>query len=79
MVDLVLPFAVFTSADTPPDVINELATILLYAERVESVQQLYRNDYGTKDEYMKTPGDLMPWYNSMITKFKKLTDGIKVD
>ncbi len=75
---MVLPFALFVAADTPSDVIAELATILLRAERVDSVQRLYKSDFGTKDDYMKIQGDLMPWYNAMVKKFEKLTKGISV-
>lgn len=71
-------FAVFVPVKMTQEKINELQYILLKAEKHESVQVLYKNDYATKDSYMKTPGDLSAWYNTTIKQFEKYTRGINV-
>lgn len=71
-------FAVFVPKDMSQDKVRELQQILLKAEKHESVQQLYKNDYASKDQYMQIPNDLITWYNSTIKQFEKYTNGIVV-
>lgn len=71
-------FAIYVPKQMPNEQVKELQAILLKAEKHESVQQLYKNDYTSKDAYMRNPADLTEWYNSTIRQFKSLTSGIKV-
>lgn len=78
MEDLVGIFAIYVPKDMPAAQVTELQSILLKAEKHESVQALYRRDYNYKDGYMNAPADLTPWYNRTIKQFEGYTRGIKV-
>ena len=78
MEDLVGTFVIYAPKDMPAAQVSELQTILLRAEKHESVQTLYKRDFTYKDSSMSVPGDLMPWYTRTIKQFEGYTKGIKV-
>lgn len=71
-------FAVFVPIGMGQDKVNEIQHILLKAEKHESVQILYRNDYASKENYMQVSNDLNSWYHTTIKQFEKYTRGINV-
>lgn len=78
MVNLSTIFAIYVNRQMPESTVKELQTILLKAEKHESVQRLYKSDYTSKDAFMQNPSDLTEWYNETIKQFRGLTVGIKV-
>jgi tripartite-type tricarboxylate transporter receptor subunit TctC len=79
MEELVSSFAIYVPKDMPTPQVTELQTILLRAEKHESVQVLYRRDYNYKDSSMNVPGDLTTWYSRTVKQFEVFTKGIKVN
>jgi tripartite-type tricarboxylate transporter receptor subunit TctC len=79
MENLGFVFAIYVPNQLPNETIKELQTILLKAEKHESVQKLYQSDYATKDAFMQSPNDLTDWYKATIEQFKVLTNGIKLN
>ena len=71
-------FAFYVPAATPQAVVDELQQIFLKAEKVETVQKLYRTDFATKEAYMQNPGDLTKWYADTTKRFEYYTKGIEV-
>lgn len=71
-------FAIYAPREMPTHQVSEIQTILLRAEKHESVQTLYRRDYTYKDSSMSVPGDLTAWYTHTIKQFEGYTKGIKV-
>lgn len=78
MEELVGIFAIYVPKDMPAAQVAELQSMLLKAEKHESVQTLYKRDYNYKDSSMNVPGDLTPWYTRTIKQFEGYTRGIKV-
>lgn len=78
MEDLVGIFAIYVPKDTLDSQVSELQSILLKAEKNDSVQQLYKKDYNYKDSSMNVPGDLRPWYNKTVKQFNEYTKGIEL-
>lgn len=78
MEDLVGIFVIYAPKDMPDSQVNEIQSILLRAEKHESVQTLYKRDYTYKDSSMTIPGNLTPWYTRTIKQFEGYTKGIKV-
>lgn len=72
-------FAIYIPKDVGVSKAQEIQRILLSAEKVETVQNLYRNDFASKEDYMKVPGDLLQWYLRTIRQFGSYTKGIKVN
>lgn len=72
-------FAIYVNKDMSNSTFNELQTILLKAEKSESVQNLYKRDFTSKDTYMQNPGDFTNWYNSTVRQYKELTKDIKLN
>lgn len=79
MEELVGIFAIYVPKDMPVAQVTELQTILLRAEKHDSVQMLYKRDFNYKDSYMNSPADLTPWYTRTIKQFEGYTKGIKVN
>lgn len=71
-------FAIYAPREMPASQVSEIQTMLLRAEKHESVQTLYRRDFTYKDSSMSVPGDLTNWYTSTIKQFEGYTKGIKV-
>lgn len=71
-------FAIYVNKQMPADTAKELQSVLLKAEKHESVQRLYKSDYTSKDAFMQSPGDLTEWYSTTVKQFNSLTTGIKV-
>jgi len=71
-------FAIYVPVGMSNETTKDLQTILLQAEKHQSVQTLYKKDYTSKDAYMHQPGSLTEWYNSAIKQYKDLTKDIKV-
>jgi tripartite-type tricarboxylate transporter receptor subunit TctC len=72
-------FAIYVPVAMPNEVVKELQTILLKAEKTDKVQELYKKDYTSKDAFMQTPSDLTNWYQSTVRQYKSLTKDIKVN
>lgn len=72
-------FAIYVPKDMSDTQVSELQTILLRAEKHESVQVLYKRDHNYKASYMNVPGDLTTWYSRTIKQFEGFTKGIKVN
>lgn len=78
MEELVAIFGIYVPKDMPAAQVAELQSILLKAEKHESVQTLYRRDFSYKDNSMTVPGDLGPWYSRTVKQYEGYTKGIKV-
>jgi tripartite-type tricarboxylate transporter receptor subunit TctC len=78
MEELVGIFAIYAPKDMPANQVSEIQTMLLRAEKHESVQTLYKRDFTYKDSSMAVPGDLTPWYSRTVKQFEGYTKGIKV-
>jgi tripartite-type tricarboxylate transporter receptor subunit TctC len=79
MEDLSGIFAIYVPVSMSNDVVRELQTILLKAEKTSKVQELYKKDYTSKESYMQTPNDLTNWYQSTVRQYRALTKDIKVN
>lgn len=69
---------IVTSSNTPDNIVTELQTILLKAEKSQLVQSLYKRDYNTKEAYLQSPNDLTSWYKRKIEFYKTITKDVKV-
>ena len=76
LADLAAVFLILTPRDTPDQQVQELQAILLSAEKSQTVQNLYRRDYATKEEFLKRPGDYTDWFNQIVKQYKQFTKGI---
>lgn len=72
-------FAIYVNRNMPNNIFNELQSILLKAEKSDAVQNLYKRDYTSKDDFMQQPGNLMDWYDSTVRQYKDLTKDIKLN
>lgn len=78
LADLAAVFLILTPKDTPDQQVRELQAILLSAEKSQTVQDLYRRDYATKEDFLKRPGDYTDWFNQIAKLYKQFTKGIVI-
>jgi tripartite-type tricarboxylate transporter receptor subunit TctC len=76
LADLAAVFLILTPKDTTDQQVRELQAILLSAEKSTIVQELYRRDYATKEDFLKQPGDYTEWFSQIARRYKQFTKDI---
>lgn len=77
--NLVGVYLILVKSSTSDAVVDELRKIFLEAEKNNRVQELYRSDYSSKPEGLKTDADYQRWYRQTIQFYKSVTAGQKID
>lgn len=73
-----LPQHLVVPVNTPPEKFKEWREILVKASKSQSVKESYKTNYCIPLDDMPTK-DIQPWFNSQVSKWKKLSHGINLE
>ena len=77
--NMVNSYFILVKNDISEEQYNELQQLFIRAEKIDSIQELYRKDHSTKPDGLETPAGYRAWYHRNIIFWKEATKGQRVD
>lgn len=77
--DMVNSYFILVKNDISEEHYQELQKLMIRAEKIPAVQELYRKDHSSKPDGLTTPAGYRAWYHQNIKFWQNATKGMRVD